>query len=57
MELINHLSSKAQEDFHLVQLALRENNQAAFAELMKRYRNSLHFTIMKMVENPQDAED
>ena len=57
MELIDHLSSRAQEDYFLVQQALKANSQSAFAELMKRYRNSLHFTIMKMVENPQDAED
>jgi RNA polymerase sigma factor (sigma-70 family) len=57
MELIDHLSSRAQEDYFLVQQALKDNSQSAFAELMKRYRNSLHFTIMKMVENPQDAED
>jgi RNA polymerase sigma-70 factor (ECF subfamily) len=57
MELINHLSSRAQEDYFLVQKALHSNSQSAYTELMKRYRNSLHFTIMKMVENPQDAED
>ena len=57
MELIDHLSSRAQEDYFLVQQSLKANSQSAFAELMKRYRNSLHFTIMKMVENPQDAED
>jgi RNA polymerase sigma factor (sigma-70 family) len=57
MELINHLSSKAREDYFLVQKALHEKNQSAFTELMKRYKNSLHYTIMKMVENPQDAED
>ena len=57
MELINHLSSKAREDYLLVQKALQENNQSAYSELMKRYKNSLHYTIMKMVENPQDAED
>ncbi len=57
MELIAHLSSKAQEDYHLVQAALIHNKQSAYTELMKRYRNSLYYTLMKMVDNPQDAED
>ncbi|MEY3598590.1 MAG: hypothetical protein RL521_1012 [Bacteroidota bacterium] len=56
MELIAHLSSKAQEDYHLVQKA-KEKNQQAFAKLMSRYRESLYYTIFKMVQNTEDAED
>ena len=56
MELIAHLSSKAQEDYHLVQKA-KEKDQQAFAKLMSRYRESLYYTIFKMVQNTEDAED
>lgn len=56
MELITHLSSKAQEDYHLVQKA-KEKDQQAFAKLMSRYRESLYYTIFKMVQNTEDAED
>ncbi|MBM3428521.1 MAG: sigma-70 family RNA polymerase sigma factor [Bacteroidetes bacterium] len=51
-----HLSSKAQEDFHLVQKAIHKDQQA-FAQLMSRYRESLYYTIFKMVQNTEDAED
>ncbi|MEY4330077.1 MAG: hypothetical protein RL609_825 [Bacteroidota bacterium] len=56
MELIAHLSSKAQEDFHLVQKAIQKDQQA-YAKLMSRYRESLYYTIFKMVQNTEDAED
>jgi RNA polymerase sigma factor (sigma-70 family) len=56
MELIAHLSSKAQEDYYLVQKA-KEKDQQAFAKLMSRYRESLYYTIFKMVQNTEDAED
>lgn len=56
MELIAHLSSKAQEDFYLVQKAIQKDQQA-YAKLMSRYRESLYYTIFKMVQNTEDAED
>lgn len=56
MELISHLSSKAQEDFHLVQRAIQKDQQA-YAKLMSQYRESLYYTIFKMVQNTEDAED
>ncbi|MFN8437417.1 MAG: sigma-70 family RNA polymerase sigma factor [Cytophagales bacterium] len=49
-------SDKAKYDFLLVQKA-RENDQKAFAELMKRYRKSVYHLILKMVRHPEDAED
>lgn len=39
-------SDKAKYDFLLVQKA-RENDQKAFAELMKRYRKSVYHLILK----------
>ncbi|HTF80607.1 MAG TPA: sigma-70 family RNA polymerase sigma factor [Cytophagales bacterium] len=49
-------SDKAKQDFKLVQRA-KQNDQKAFAELMKRYRKSVYHLILKMVRNPEDAED
>lgn len=57
MELIEHLSEKGQYDYHLVQRALSEKDQKAFAELMERYREPIYFMLLKMVNNKDDADD
>jgi RNA polymerase sigma-70 factor (ECF subfamily) len=57
MELIAHLSEKGQYDYHLVQKALHEKDQKAYAELMERYREPIYFMLLKMVNNKDDAED
>ncbi|MFM7683625.1 MAG: RNA polymerase sigma factor, partial [Bacteroidota bacterium] len=51
-----HLSDKAKIDLQLVESA-RSGNQAAFAELMDRYRDSIYFMMLKMVKNTDDADD
>lgn len=51
-----HLSDKAKVDLQLVDKA-RLGDQAAFAKLMDRYRESVYFTMMKMVRNADDADD
>ena len=51
-----HLSDKAKQDLTLVELA-KKGNQAAFASLMDRYRDSIYFMMLKMVKNSDDAED
>ena len=51
-----HLSDKAKQDLTLVELA-KQGNQAAFASLMDRYRESIYFMMLKMVKNSDDAED
>jgi RNA polymerase sigma-70 factor (ECF subfamily) len=57
MEVMNeHLSDKAKVDLQLVDKA-RLGDQAAFAKLMDRYRESVYFTMMKMVRNADDADD
>lgn len=57
MEVMNeHLSDKAKVDLELVDKA-RLGDQAAFAKLMDRYRESVYFTMMKMVRNADDADD
>ena len=56
MDLNPNLSDKAQQDFLLVQKA-REGDQKAYAELLGRYRDAIYFMLLKMVNNPIDAED
>jgi RNA polymerase sigma-70 factor (ECF subfamily) len=56
MEVSPNLSEKAQHDFLLVQKA-RSGDQKAYAELLGRYRDAIYFMLLKMVNNPSDAED
>ena len=56
MELNPNLSDKAQYDFLLVSKA-REGDEKAYAELLGRYRDAIYFMLLKMVNNPIDAED
>jgi len=53
---IEHLSDKAKHDFVLVEAA-KTGKQAAYAELMDRYRESIYFMMLKMVKNQDDADD
>lgn len=52
-----HLSDRAVEDFQLVRQAVERNDQAAYTELMSRYRDAVYHTMLKMVRNRDDAED
>ena len=52
----SHLSEKAQHDYRLVQLAIK-GDQKAYADLMDRYRDSIYFLLLKMVNNKDDADD
>ncbi len=56
MEIGEHLSDKAKIDLRLVEAA-KGGSQAAFGELMERYRESVYFTMFKMVKNADDADD
>lgn len=56
MELNEHLTEKGQQDFLLVKRALK-GDQKAYADLLDRYRDSIYFMLLKMVNNPSDAED
>ncbi len=56
MEINQNLSEKARYDFSLVMLAV-DGDQKAYAELMDRYRDAIYFMLLKMVNNPIDAED
>ena len=56
MEVNQNLSEKAQFDYNLVKKAI-SGDQKAYAELMDRYRDAIYFMLLKMVNNPVDAED
>jgi RNA polymerase sigma-70 factor (ECF subfamily) len=56
MEVNNDLSEKAKSDLILVNQA-RNGNEKAFASLMDRYRDSIYYMLLKMVNNAYDAED
>ncbi|WP_291778926.1 sigma-70 family RNA polymerase sigma factor [Cecembia sp.] len=50
-------SNKALEDFDLIDRAVIEKDQQAFAALMKRYKKAVYFMILKMIRDADDAED
>jgi RNA polymerase sigma factor (sigma-70 family) len=56
MEVNPNLSEKAQVDYKLVQLAVK-GDQKSYAELMARYKDSIYFMLLKMVNNRDDADD
>lgn len=57
MEVNKNFSDKALEDFRLIDKAIIEHDEQAFAELMKRYNKPVYHMILKMVRNVDDAED
>ncbi|MFT4736839.1 MAG: RNA polymerase sigma factor (sigma-70 family) [Cyclobacteriaceae bacterium] len=57
MEVNRQFSDKALVDFKLIDQAVEDGNQSAFAELMKRYKKPVYHMVLKMVRNVDDAED
>ena len=57
MEITANLTKKALRDYKLVERAIGQGDQKAYAELMENYRDSLYFMLLKMTNNPHDAED
>ncbi len=57
MELEPTLSVKAQYDVQLVKRSIEKNDQSAYAELLDRYKESVFYLLLKMVNNKDDAED
>lgn len=55
--LSSDLSEKAQYDYELVKRALEGDDQRAYAELMGRYRDTIYFMLLKMVNDKDDADD
>ncbi|MBP1665234.1 MAG: polymerase subunit sigma-24 [Bacteroidetes bacterium] len=56
MELGNGLSDKARNDLLLVEMA-KNGNEKAFSSLLNRYKDSIYYMLLKMVNNSSDAED
>ncbi len=51
-----NFTENAKNDYQLV-LKAREGNQKAYADLMQRYKDSIYFMSLKMVNNREDAMD
>lgn len=50
------LSEKARQDYELVKAALG-GDEKAFARLLARYKDTIYFMLLKMINNRNDAED
>jgi RNA polymerase sigma factor (sigma-70 family) len=57
LQFDTNLSAKAVYDYGLIRAALEKDDQKAYAELMDRYRDSVYFMLLKMVNNRDDADD
>src|ERR1700739_926404 len=54
----HQFSTKAIYDIGLVKRALKDNDQKAYEELLKRYREPVYFMLLRMMNNnSDDAED
>lgn len=56
-ELGRQFSDKALEDFRLIDEAVKNNDEKAYAKLLQRYKRPVYHMILKMVRNIDDAED
>jgi RNA polymerase sigma-70 factor (ECF subfamily) len=56
MEVNVNFTENAKNDLQLVARA-RNGEQKAYAELMHRYKDSIYFMVLKMVNNKEDAND
>ncbi len=57
MEVNPHLTEKAHRDYILVKRAIESGDQKAYAELLSFYKDSIYFMLLKMTNNPVDADD
>jgi len=57
MEVTVQLTEKGQRDYQLIRRALEKDDQYAYAELLHHYRDSLYFMMLKMTNDPTDADD
>ena len=56
MELNPNFSEKAKKDYFYVTAAI-SGDQQAYTELLNRYKDSIYFMLLKIVNNKDDAED
>ena len=54
---VSFTTPKAYRDYGLVREAIDFGNQRAYAELLENYRESLYLLMLKMVNDPHEAED
>lgn len=57
MTITSCTTDKAKRDYQLLRKALDHNDQQAYAELMRLYRDSIYYMLIRMVKNKDDAED
>ncbi|MCR5423967.1 MAG: sigma-70 family RNA polymerase sigma factor [Bacteroidales bacterium] len=58
MEVVPNFSTeKATRDYQLVRRAREKGDERAFADLMQMYREPLYLMLLKMTNNPNDADD
>lgn len=57
MEVNQILTEKGKRDYELIQRALIDNDQSAYAMLLQHYREPVYYLMLKMTGNPYDAED
>ncbi|MFA6924266.1 MAG: sigma-70 family RNA polymerase sigma factor [Bacteroidales bacterium] len=57
MEITANLTNKALRDYKLVVAAIEAGDQKAYSQLMDNYRDSVYFMLLKMTNNPDDADD
>ena len=58
MEVNSQLTTeKAQRDYLLVCKAREDGDQRAFADLMRMYREPIYLMLLKMTNDPTDADD
>jgi len=56
-EIKKQFSDKALKDFKLIDQAVDDGDEQAFAQLMERYKRPVYHMILKMIRNTDDAED
>jgi RNA polymerase sigma factor (sigma-70 family) len=56
MEVNPNFSENAKNDYNLV-VSAKGGSQKAYAELMQRYKDSIFYMVLKMVNNKDDAMD
>ncbi|MBK9291342.1 MAG: sigma-70 family RNA polymerase sigma factor [Bacteroidetes bacterium] len=57
MDVSRNLTSKGQRDYAYIQRALQHNDQQAYEFLLKTYRDTIYFLMLRMTGNHEDAED
>ncbi len=57
MEVVKFPTEKAQRDYLLVCRAREEGDERAYADLMRMYREPLYLMLLKMTNDPTEADD